>query len=219
MFAPEPYDIMHQQSMYGSVSAQLSRTFDLLRGRLQTFAPELRAISENILAREGEIDRLLERITRRRIDVIRTRTHGDFHLGQVLWTGDDFMIIDFEGEPARPLSQRRFKRSPLRDVAGMLRSLQYASVAALRTGRHRAEDMPLLTTWARAWVQWTGASFLGGYLDRAANTRILPPSDADLEMLLHFFLVEKVVYEIGYELNNRPDWVEIPLRGLLALLP
>jgi len=219
VFAPEPYDIMHQQSMYGSVSAQVSRTFDLLRSKVPTFAPELRAMADNALAREGEIDRLLERITRRRIDVIRTRTHGDYHLGQVLWTGDDFQIIDFEGEPARPLSQRRFKRSPLRDVAGMLRSLQYASVAALRDGRHRPEDMPLLTTWARAWTQWASTSFLGGYIDRAANTRILPPSDADLEMLLHFFLVEKVVYEIGYELNNRPDWVEIPLRGLLALLP
>jgi maltose alpha-D-glucosyltransferase/alpha-amylase len=219
VFAPEPYDIMHQQSMYGSVSAQVSRTFDLLRAKLGGLAHEVRAVAETILGREGEIDRLLERITRRRIDVIRTRTHGDYHLGQVLWTGDDFQIIDFEGEPARPLSQRRFKRSPLRDVAGMLRSLQYASIAALRDGRHRPEDIVQLTTWARAWVQWSSASFLGGYLDRAANTQILPPSDAELEMLLHFFLVEKVVYEIGYEINNRPDWVEIPLRGLLALLP
>jgi maltose alpha-D-glucosyltransferase/alpha-amylase len=101
----------------------------------------------------------------------------------------------------------------------MLRSLQYATFAALRDGRHRTEDMPVLQVWARAWAQWTSASFLGGYLDRAANTRILPPSDAELEMLLHFFLVEKVIYEIDYELNNRPDWVDIPLRGLLALLP
>jgi maltose alpha-D-glucosyltransferase/alpha-amylase len=219
IFAPEPYDIMHQQSMYGSVSAQVSRTCDLLRNRLARLSPESRTLAEIILSREGEIDRLLEHITRRRIDVIRTRTHGDYHLGQVLWTGDDFKIIDFEGEPARPLSQRRYKRNPLRDVAGMLRSLQYATYAALRDGRHRAEDMPVLQVWARAWAQWASASFLGGYLDRAANTRILPPSDAELEMLLHFFLVEKVIYEIDYELNNRPDWVDIPLRGLITLLP
>jgi maltose alpha-D-glucosyltransferase/alpha-amylase len=219
IFAPEPYDIMHQQSMYGSVSAQVSRTCDLLRNRLARLSPDSRTLAETILSREGEIDRLLEHITRRRIDVIRTRTHGDYHLGQVLWTGDDFKIIDFEGEPARPLSQRRYKRNPLRDVAGMLRSLQYATFAALRDGRHRAEDMPVLQVWARAWAQWTSASFLGGYLDRAANTRILPPSDAELEMLIHFFLVEKVIYEIDYELNNRPDWVDIPLRGLINLLP
>ncbi|MBV8759691.1 MAG: maltose alpha-D-glucosyltransferase [Deltaproteobacteria bacterium] len=219
IFAPEPYDIMHQQSMYGSVSAQVSRTFDLLRTKLHAFSPEVRGLAETAIAREGEIDRLLERFTRRRIDVIRTRTHGDYHLGQVLWTGDDFVIIDFEGEPARPMSQRRFKRNPLRDVAGMLRSLQYASISALRDGRHRPEDVPLLTVWARAWAEWTSASFLGGYLDRTAGTRIVPPSDPELEMLLHFFLMEKVIYEIGYELNNRPDWIEIPLRGLLSLLP
>jgi maltose alpha-D-glucosyltransferase/alpha-amylase len=218
LFAPEPYDIMHQQSMYGSVSAGMARTFDLLRARLPTLSPESRLLAEQVLARDGEIDRALERITRRRIDVIRTRIHGDYHLGQVLWTGEDFLIIDFEGEPGRPLSQRRFKRNPLRDVAGMLRSLDYATAAALRDGRHRPEDLPVLDVWARAWVQWVSASFLGGYLDRVAGTRIAPANDSDLELLLRFFLLEKVVYEIGYELNNRPDWVEIPMRGLLSLM-
>jgi maltose alpha-D-glucosyltransferase / alpha-amylase len=218
VFAPEPYDIMHQQSMYGSVSTHMARTFDQLRARLASLSPETRALAEAVLAREAEIDRLLERVTRRRLEVIRTRVHGDYHLGQVLWTGEDFVIIDFEGEPGRPLSQRRFKRNPLRDVAGMLRSLDYAGAAALRDGRHRPEDVPVLEVWARAWAQWVSASFLGGYLDRVAGARILPPNDSDLEMLLTFFLFEKVIYEIGYELNNRPDWIEIPMRGLLALL-
>ena len=180
--------------------------------------PEARALAETAVAREGELDRWMERITRRRIDTIRTRVHGDYHLGQVLWTGDDFLIIDFEGEPGRPLTQRRFKRNPLRDVAGMLRSLEYASVAALRDGRHRPDDMPLLQEWASAWAQWTSASFLGGYLERVGGTRIAPTNESDLDLLLRFFLLEKVIYEINYELNNRPDWVEIPLRGLLALL-
>ena len=218
LFAPVPYDIMHQQSMYGSVSAHMARTFELLRNRMNTLSGETHTLAQSVIAREVEIDRVLERITRRRIDVIRSRVHGDYHLGQVLWTGEDFVIIDFEGEPGRPLSQRRFKRNPLRDVAGMLRSIQYASVAGLRDGRRRPEDLPLLEVWSRAWSQWVSASFLGGYLDRVAGTRIVPPSDTDLELLLRFFLLEKVVYEIGYELNNRPDWVEIPLRGLLALM-
>jgi maltose alpha-D-glucosyltransferase/alpha-amylase len=151
--------------------------------------------------------------------VVRTRIHGDYHLAQVLWTGEDFVIIDFEGEPGRPLSQRRFKRNPLRDVAGMLRSLQYASAAALRIGRHRPEDVPRLEVWARAWSEWVSASFLGGYLDRARTTRLVPASDADLSLLVEFFVLEKCIYEIGYELNNRPDWLEIPLRGLLGLIP
>jgi maltose alpha-D-glucosyltransferase / alpha-amylase len=218
LFRPEAYDIMHQQSIYGSVSAYMARTFDLLRGRRKSLPPDIQALAEQILAREGEIDRWLERVTRRRIDVVRIRVHGDYHLGQVLWTGEDFLIIDFEGEPGRPLSQRRFKRNPLRDVAGMLRSLEYGSAAALRDGRHRVEDIPLLQQWAGAWAQWTSASFLGGYLDRIAGSRLVPPNDGDLELLLRFFLLEKVVYEIGYELNNRPEWVEIPMRGLLNLL-
>jgi len=218
LFAPEPYDIMHQQSMYGSISAHMARTFELLRGRMKTLSPESRQLAEMIVTRESEIDHLLERVTRRRIDAVRTRVHGDYHLGQVLWTGEDFVIIDFEGEPGRPLSQRRFKRNPLRDVAGMLRSFEYASQAALRDGRHRAEDLPILEGWGHAWAQWAAGSFLGGYLDRVAGTRIVPKADADLEMLIRFFLIEKVIYEIGYELNNRPDWIDIPMRGLLALL-
>ncbi|MDB4963548.1 MAG: alpha-amylase [Myxococcales bacterium] len=219
LFAPEPYDIMHQQSLYGSVSAQVARTFDLIRARMRTFTPEQRMLVEDLLPREGEIDTAIAQVTKRRIDVIRMRIHGDYHLGQVLWTGDDFVIIDFEGEPGRPLSQRRFKRNPLRDVAGMLRSLQYASAAALRDGRHRPEDVAKLEPWGRAWSDWVSASFLGGYLDRAKGTRLVPTNEKDLALLLDFFVLEKCVYEIGYELNNRPDWVEIPLRGLISLLP
>jgi maltose alpha-D-glucosyltransferase/alpha-amylase len=218
LWVPEPYDIMHQQSMYGSVSAQLARTFDLLRARLPKLTPEQRAIVEDLLPREAAIESDLERITRRRIDAYRIRVHGDYHLGQVLWTGDDFVIIDFEGEPGRPLSQRRFKRAPLRDVAGMLRSLHYAGAAAIRDGRHRPEDAITLEPWARAWSDWVSASYLAGYMDRARGTQLVPPSDGEVALLLQFFLIEKCIYEIGYELNNRPDWVAIPLRGLRALL-
>ncbi|MDQ3338297.1 MAG: maltose alpha-D-glucosyltransferase [Myxococcota bacterium] len=219
LFTPEPYDIMHQQSIYGSVTALMSRTFDLVRSKRHILSPELRQLAEAAIARETEIDAQLARITKRRIDVQRIRVHGDYHLGQVLWTGDNFVIIDFEGEPGRPLTQRRFKRCALRDVAGMLRSLQYASAAALRDGRHRAEDVPRLQVWARAWSDWVSASFLGGFLDRARGTKLVPPNESDVRLLLDFFLLEKCIYEIGYELNNRPDWLEIPLRGLLALLP
>ncbi len=217
LFAPDPYDIMHQQSMYGSVIAHTARTFDLVRARLRDMTPEQRALAEQVLAREGELDGVFGRITKRRIDGTRIRSHGDYHLAQVLWTGEDFKIIDFEGEPGRPLSQRRVKRQPLRDVSGMLRSLRYASAAALRSSQ-RPEDIPRMEPWAHAWTHWVTASFLGGYLEKAQGTRLLPRTDSDLALLLEFFLLEKCIYEIGYELNNRPDWVEIPLRGLLELM-
>ena len=148
MFAPQPFDIMHQQSIYGSVSGRLARTFERLRGRAAALPPEQRALADAVLAREADLDRRLARIAARRIDVVRIRIHGDYHLAQVLWTGEDFVIIDFEGEPGRPLSQRRFKRAPLRDVAGMVRSFYYASAAALRDGRHRHEDVAGSRTWA-----------------------------------------------------------------------
>ncbi|HEY3806998.1 MAG TPA: maltose alpha-D-glucosyltransferase [Kofleriaceae bacterium] len=220
LFAPEPYDIMHQQSIYGSAVAHAARAFDVLRRHRGELTPDVRARADEVIAREVELDRVLGRVTKRRIDVVRTRTHGDYHLGQVLWTGADFAIIDFEGEPGRPLSQRRFKRSPLRDVAGMIRSLQYASAAALQSSKRRPDERPMLETWGRDWSAWTSAQFLGGYLERAraGEARFVPKTDADVDLLLQFFLLEKCVYEIGYEINNRPDWVDIPLRGLIMLL-
>jgi maltose alpha-D-glucosyltransferase/alpha-amylase len=216
LFSPQPFDIMHQQSMYGSVTGQLSRTFELLRSRAPHLSSEPRALVDAVLSHEAEIDRALSAITTRRLDAIRIRIHGDYHLGQVLWTGDDHVIIDFEGEPGRPLSQRRFKRAPLRDIAGMIRSFHYASTAALRDGRLRHEDVARLREWAELWAEWVAVSFLGGYLDRAKDSILLPKRDGDLDLLLEFFLLAKCIYEIGYELNNRPDWLEIPLRGLIA---
>ena len=217
LFAPEPYDIMHQQSVYGSAIAHTARAFDLVRAHIGELAPDVRGLAEQVLAREGDLDHLFARITKRRIDGIRIRTHGDLHLGQVLWTGEDFKVIDFEGEPGRPLSQRRFKRNPLRDVAGLLRSLHYASAAALRAGQRR-DDIPRLDAWSHAWNSWVSSTFLGGYLEAAHGSRLLPRTEPELALLLGFFLLDKCVIEIGHEIRNRQDWVEIPLRGLLELM-
>ena len=150
------------------------------------------------------------------------RCHGDYHLGQVLFTGRDFLIIDFEGEPARPLAERRRKRSPLADVAGMLRSFHYAVEYVLAGrgdgNRLRPEDRVALVPWARFWCGWVSSSFLRSYLEGIAPARILPESDEELAFQIDLFLLEKALYELGYELNNRPDWVGVPLRGLLDVL-
>jgi maltose alpha-D-glucosyltransferase/alpha-amylase len=170
-----------------------------------------------VLAAEPRVERALAKVTRRRLDAVRIRVHGDYHLGQLLWTGDDFVIVDFEGEPARPLSQRRFKRSPLRDVAAMLRSFDYVSEAALRDGRLRAEDVTAVAPWAHAWVDWVSAAFLRGYFDTLRGGPLLPPSPAEIAVLIEFYLLEKCISEIGYELDHRVEWLEIPMRSLLAL--
>ncbi len=149
--------------------------------------------------------------------------HGDYHLGQVLWTGNDFVIIDFEGEPGRPLGERRIKRSPLHDVAGMMRSFHYAAYAALLgAGGLRPDDEERLggsaESWLRYWYGWVAAVFLRAYLQAADGAAFLPASRDDLDTLLDAFLLEKAVYELRYEVANRPDWVPIPLQGVRQLL-
>jgi maltose alpha-D-glucosyltransferase/alpha-amylase len=153
---------------------------------------------------------------------VRTRIHGDYHLGQVLWTGKDMVIIDFEGEPLRSISDRKIKRSPLRDVAGMLRSFDYAAYAALRQSPSSPDESPearrSILAATRLWVDGVSAEFLRVYRTIADGVGILPTESAELQLLLDAYLLEKAVYELDYELNNRPDWAEIPIRGLLQLL-
>jgi trehalose synthase-fused probable maltokinase len=143
---------------------------------------------------------------------VKTRHHGDYHLGQVLNTGTDWMIIDFEGEPMRSLEERRAKRSPLRDVAGMLRSFHYAAHAS------RDGDGAEALERAEAWANAAREAFLERYLATAGGAPFLPGVAADRDVLLDAFIVEKALYEIDYELNNRPAWLPIPLRGFLAVM-
>ena len=145
----------------------------------------------------------------------RIRIHGDYHLGQVLWAEGVFYILDFEGEPARPLDERRRKESPLKDVAGMLRSFSYAAHAALFAhSAGRAGQYERTMPWARVWERWTSAAFLKGYLAGAGAAPFLPADRVERAARLDLFLLDKALYELNYELNSRPDWARIPLHGL-----
>jgi maltose alpha-D-glucosyltransferase/alpha-amylase len=140
-------------------------------------------------------------------------------LRQVLYTGKDFLIIDFEGEPARTMRERRLKRSPLRDVAGMIRSFHYAAQTALRHQRTLPPgDAALLEPWLEFWTLQIGARFLSAYRTRLGDMPFIPREEELLEDLLRAFLLEKAVYELGYELNNRPGWATIPLKGIDMML-
>jgi maltose alpha-D-glucosyltransferase/alpha-amylase len=173
-----------------------------------------------ILDLEDEIMGRFRRLLELKIDAARIRIHGDYHLGQVLWTGRDFVIIDFEGEPARPLGERRIKRSPLRDVAGMLRSFHYAAYTALarETSDPVSDNPAFLEPWALFWYQRVGATFLQAYLDATPPGGILPPEGQQMRVLLEVFMLEKALYELRYELNNRPEWARIPIQGILQQL-
>jgi maltose alpha-D-glucosyltransferase/alpha-amylase len=153
---------------------------------------------------------------------MRTRIHGDYHLGQVLYTGSDFFIIDFEGEPARPLAERRVKQSPLQDVAGMLRSFHYAAFAPLLTPPKgtsiSSARIIRMSRWAEAWSRCAANRFLTQYYETSGAARYIPADSRARARLLEMYLLAKAVYELGYELNNRPAWVGIPLEGISSLL-
>ena len=217
-FVPEPFTIMHQQSLYQSAHATLARMSTSLRKLMPTLTEGRRALAEQVIASRGDIETRLGEIAQRRFATQRIRSHGDYHLGQVLWTGEDFFIIDFEGEPARPPAERRYKRCPLRDVGGMMRSFEYVAATSLRHGRIRPEDVPVLEPWARAWTKVVTEAYVEAYLAKAAGHAFLPANRQETDILLEFYMMEKCMYEVGYELNNRPDWIDIPLRGLLDLL-
>jgi maltose alpha-D-glucosyltransferase/alpha-amylase len=221
-FAPEPFSELYQRSLYDSMRSLTKKSFRLLRQRLPALPEAAWPAAEWVLGAEERILGRFHRLTSRKLAAERIRTHGDYHLGQVLFTGRDFVILDFEGEPSRSLSERRLKRSPVRDVAGMLRSFQYAAYVALfeetSSGVAPAESAPALEGWALYWERWVSAAFLQAYLDRVRGAGFLPVDDEEREVLLDSFLLEKAIYELGYELNNRPDWVRIPLQGIRQIL-
>jgi len=217
-FAPERITPTDQRSIYQSLSGLAMRATDLLRTQLGKLPADAREDGRKVLELESRIAYILRSFLARRLNTSRIRVHGDYHLGQVLYTGHDFVIIDFEGEPTRTLYERRLKRLAMRDVAGMLRSFSYASQAALRSQEIPAERLANLQRWARFWVDSVSAVFLKSYLSTAGNASWVPQSQEDLELQLTTMLLEKALYELRYELNLRPDWVRIPLRGILDLV-
>ena len=212
-FAPEPNVLSDQEKFSNSAIALLSRTFDLLRQKQHTLPSSIQSSAQFVLNSEGLIARYFESIPGLKPSGMRSRIHGDYHLGQVLFTGDDFMLIDFEGEPARSLSERRAKRSPLQDVAGMLRSFQYAAYTPL-LAQSSVQKRQSLDSWARYWQRWVSAAFVKSYLKTSGPAAYLPATKRATEVFLDAYMLDKAIYELGYELNNRPSWVPIPLEGI-----
>lgn len=215
-FAPVPLSQESLSQLVATIRSEVQSTCTLLENAdLQI--PD--GLPQKIWQRAN---RLLDGITS--LDVAKAgavsiRCHGDYHLGQVLKTDSDFIILDFEGEPDRTFDERRQKRSALKDVAGMVRSLHYASCAAA-VGMLPAPDSSITNPadWQNFWYESVRSRFLSGYRQQADNQRFLPQDENAFQQLLDLFLIEKVLYELRYEINNRPDWVKIPLAGLSAVL-
>ena len=208
-FAPEPTGAMAARSVYQSVRSQITQTLQVLRRQLKSLPEALQPVAREVLGGQGAYNQQLRSLLGRRIRAARIRCHGDYHLGQLLFTGTDFMIVDFEGEPARPLAERRLKRWAARDVTGMLRSFQYAGEAAVA---RNAEE----TT--RIWAARMGEAFEGAYRELTWGSSFQPDDEDEYQLLRSVMLLEKTLYELRYELEYRPSWAGIPLRGLRELI-
>jgi len=219
-FEPEPIAQSDFDRWSANARESATRALATLERELGRIPDEVRDYASSLLERR---DAILERLTIPPLApgeaLTKTRFHGDYHLGQVLAVADDFMLVDFEGEPAREIEQRRLKSSPLRDVAGMLRSLNYAAVAALRGSSHdRAEDTSALAPLAAEWERRSIESFMAGYEETMAGASSYPSSQRRAEQILDLFVLEKAFYEMSYEIANRPSWVRIPLEGIRRIL-
>jgi maltose alpha-D-glucosyltransferase / alpha-amylase len=221
-FAPEPFTMEFQRALEESMRGLSTRVFAQLREKLSGLPLNQQEKAKRVSTQESEVTRRFQEALKAPIQATRTRIHGDYHLGQVLYTGTDFVIIDFEGEPARTLAERRIKRSPLQDVAGMLRSFHYAAFAPLLTAADGdsggGKDVEKLSPWAEAWNASVADRFRASYFQTSGSAPYLPQSREQVRILLELHLLEKAVYELGYELNNRPTWVGIPLEGIARLL-
>jgi maltose alpha-D-glucosyltransferase/alpha-amylase len=215
-FAPERFSTLYQRSLYQAMRNTTARVFRQLKERAPKLPEQAAIEAQFVLGAESRVVQAFRAIVDRKITAHRIRVHGDYHLGQVLYTGKDFVIIDFEGEPARPLTERRIKRSPLRDVASMVRSFHYAVYTVLAT--RVAEHGQALEPWARLWHAWVSSAFLRAYLTTAGDAPFVPRARDELAALLHVYVLEKAVHEVAYELNNRPDWTWLPLRAIRQLL-
>jgi maltose alpha-D-glucosyltransferase/alpha-amylase len=218
-FDPEPIQAKELKAWVKQISEEAIQTLDKLERHRDTLAESQRQLAYELLGRrEALLDRIAS-LPPEGLQAAKTRYHGDYHLGQVLLVKNDFVIIDFEGEPARSLEERRRKHSPLKDVAGMLRSFDYAAFNALINATTEAPDqLSILNPFAQNWRDQVSAAFMEGYLKAVEGCPSYPQDSAHAQALIDLFTLEKAFYEVRYELDNRPTWVSVPLSGLLKIL-
>jgi maltose alpha-D-glucosyltransferase / alpha-amylase len=218
-FQPERFTQNYQRSIYSGHRKLVAEKFNALEQRIPKLPEHIRGEALQILDLKDQIIEAFEEIFKEKIEASKTRIHGDYHLGQVLFNGKDYFIIDFEGEPMHAISERRLKKTPFKDVAGMMRSFHYAAYGQLVLNQnYRKEDMPFLEQWALQWYHYVSQFYLTAYLDRCGEANFMPPDEAGKQMLLRTYMLEKAIYEVGYEMNARPDWLRVPMRGVLYVM-
>lgn len=217
-FKPAIFDAAQRNIFYQNIENLIDEKFSLLAQNKHKLNDKIQVQAAIIMLKKQEIKSFFKKILNQPTQSKIIRIHGDYHLGQVLFTGNDFVILDFEGEPDKNAQQRRLKYSPLKDVAGMLRSFSYAAYAVLYNKYNEHQTLQnQLEPWAQEWHNYVGRIFLDVYFDEIKDANILESKD-DLLPLIQVFLFEKAIYELGYELNNRTAWVNIPMTGVMQFV-
>ncbi len=218
-FAPEPYSALDLRSKYQSLRNLIGKTLRLLREQMSALPEDAQEEARRLMEAETSLLRGYSSVLSHRLTAKRIRVHGDYHLGQVLFTGKDYVIIDFEGNRGRTLAERRRKRSALVDVAGMMRSFQFAAFSVLLdSSMVRDEDRAVLAPWAQHWHSWVGAAFLRGYLETAKGAAFVPSEPEQVAAVLKTLIAERAFFEVRVALENAPERARVPLYGLLRLI-
>ncbi len=220
-FNPEPFSRLYQRSIYQSMRNLVGQVLPLLTQYRTQLPDPVQPLALQVEQRRDDIYQRFRPVMDRKMTALRIRCHGDYHLGQVLYTGKDF-VLDFASEPIRTLGERRLKRCPLRDVAGLLQSFTYAVSQSQRrliaVGMVQDDNLDRITTWGSFWRFWVSLTFLKSYLEVAQSAAFLPKDPEEFQILLEAYLLEEAINELGYELNHRLDWVNIPLQTILGIL-
>jgi maltose alpha-D-glucosyltransferase/alpha-amylase len=218
-FAPEPIVEKDLLAWRKAARSEAERAFAALKKMQRRLPPEQQEEVRLLCERRKECLGLIDALSAQSVEAVRTRIHGDLHLGQVLVTQNDWHVIDFEGEPAKPIAARRSKNSPLRDVAGMVRSFDYVARTAIAHTASILGSAPGATkSYALTWRDASVGAFLAGYREAAAGIASYPQNEPEARRLLDLFILEKACYEVCYEAANRPAWLATPVKGVLAIL-
>jgi maltose alpha-D-glucosyltransferase/alpha-amylase len=218
-FAAEPFSLHYQRSLFSGMQTLVRSAFSAGKEQLSRLPEEIREEVISLLKRKEEVLKKLKRIYTAKIDVVKIRIHGNYDLKQVLFTGKDVAILDFHGDPTRSYSDRRLKRSPLRDVAGMIRSIHYVAYEGLQHNAKTApEELTTLEPFADYWIHYVTSFFVRSWMDTVAGSSFIPPNETDLRILLESYLLEKAIYSFQFELHKRPEWLAVPVNIIRSII-
>jgi maltose alpha-D-glucosyltransferase/alpha-amylase len=218
-FAPEDFSLHYQRSLFASMQSLVRETFQKLQKDMPDIRQEIKDELQSVLNNRDAVLALMKRIYNKKLDAVKMRIHGNYHLGQVLLTGKDVAITDFGGDAFKTYSERRLKKSPLRDVATMLRSFYYVAYEGIfQNSQVPEEETGRLVPYARLWAHYVGGFFMEAYLEGVQDTLFIPEEKEDLRMMLQIFLLEKALSDLNYEKQHRPEWIVVPLRMVLSII-